>query len=317
MIDLSVIIPSRSDSYLRKTIEDLLAKSETSIEIIVVLDGIWTDSYVEDPRVMYIHHGTVHNSRGMRASINRGVAISKGKYIMKIDEHCMVSQGYDRVLIADCEDDWLVVPRRYRLDPEKWENIEDGRPPIDYMIIDYPFARPFDDTCGLHGAEHKQAYYYRKDVLIDDLMTMQGSCYFLSRKLWDKVIVEMDDEKYGPFTMEAQELTNKVWLSGGRCVVNKNVWYSHYHKGKRGKGYGFSGAQYEKFMEAKEKGRQYAIDYWLTTKDFKYDFEWLVDKFSPIPGWPEDWKTKIKTDVSKDFRYSPDYRTWKKDAKQN
>lgn len=104
---------------------------------------------------------------------------------------------------------------------------------------------------------------------------------------------------------------NRVWLSGYKCLVNKNCWYAHYHKGKNGKGYGFSSKQYEIFMEAKEKGRQYAVDYWLSTKDFKYDFAWLVDKFSPIPGWPDDWKARLEQDKLKDFRYSPDYGTWK------
>ena len=40
--------------------------------------------------------------------------------------------------------------RRKRLDAEKWELIDDGRPDIDYMKIDYPFAIPFDSTQGLH-----------------------------------------------------------------------------------------------------------------------------------------------------------------------
>lgn len=311
---LSIIIPSRQPQYLQKTIDDLLAKAEGEVEVIVILDGYWPDPMINDnPKVRIIHQGTVHDNKGMRAAINAGVAIARGDYLMKIDEHCMVSQGYDLVLAKDCPEDTLVVPRRKRLDPEKWELIEDGRPPIDYMIIDYPFARPYDDTCGLHGAEYRQAHYDNIDKPIDDLMTMQGSCYFLSRKLWDSVIVEMDDKNYGPFTMEAQELSNKVWLSGGRVIVNKNAWYAHYHKGNKGKGYGFSRQQYVTFMEAKEKGRQYAIDYWLVTKDFKHDFAWLVDKFSPLPGWPEDWKERITEDSLKDFRYSPDFGTWGKE----
>jgi hypothetical protein len=179
------------------------------------------------------------------------------------------------------------------------------------MFIEYPFKIPFDSTQGLHGAKWDERTLERKDIMIDDVMTGQGSCYFLPKKLWDEVIKELDTENYGPFTMECQEIMNKIWLSGGRCIVNKNVWYAHYHKGKKGKGYGFSSKQYEVFMEAKEKGRQYAVDYWLTTKDFKYDFEWLVDKFGPIPGWPEDWKQRIEQDKLKDFRYSPDFGTWK------
>jgi len=297
---LSVIIPSRSPQYLNQTINDLLTKAEGDVEVIVVLDGIWND-IVEDKRVTYIHHGTVHNNIGMREGINRGVAISKGKWIMKIDEHCLLDQGYDVKLEKDCEDNWVVVPRRYRLDVDNWKVLEDNRPPIDYMFIDYPYKTKGDVTDGLHGAKWDEMYHKRKDVMIDDLMTCQGSCYFMTRKHWDNTIKRMDDENYGPFTMEAQEITNKTWLSGGRCIVNKNTWYAHLHKGTRGKGYGFSTEQYKQFSKDKEKGRVYAINYWLSTKDFKYDFGWLIDKFMPLPNWPTNWRETIKEDSKYDF----------------
>src|SRR3990167_2790714 len=300
---LSVIIPSRSPEFLQKTIDDLLAKAKDEIEVIVVFDGIWSP-LTDDKRVRIIHQGTQHDSPGMREAINKGVALSKGEYIMKIDEHCACSEGFDLELIKNCDGN-LVIPLRKRLDPDKWENINDGRPDISYMKIDYPFAKPFDSTQGLHGSIWDRPE--RKDIMIDEVMTGQGSCYFMPKSLWQ----DLDSEHYGNFTMEAQEIMNRVWLSGYKCLVNKNCWYSHLHKGNRGKGYGFSSKQYEIFMEAKEKGRQYAVDYWLTTRDYKFTFEWLVDKFWPIPGWPEDWKTRITEDKLKDFRYSPDFGTWK------
>jgi len=311
-MDLSIIIPDRNGQpYLQKTIDDLLVKAETNIEIIVVCDGVWPDPALKyDPRVIIIHHGTIHNSNGMRESINKGIAISKGEYIMKTDEHTMFDQGFDKKLIADCEENWVVIPRRYRLNGDDWVLFEDGRPPIDYMKIDYPYERPFDKTCGLHGSEDRQKHNDRKDILIDDVMTMQGSCYFMSRKHWDNCIGEMDSEKYGPFTMEAQEVSLPTWLSGGRVIVNKKTWYAHMHKGKRGKGYGFSNEQYRQHSEANEKGRLYAIEYWLYTKDYKYDFEWLVKKFWPIAGWPENWKETILVDREKDYstlKYKDDF----------
>ena len=111
MIDVSVIIPSRQPEFLNKTIQDLLAKAESNIEIIVVLDGYWPQDIFEHEKVTYIQHGTVHNHKGMRAGINKGVAVSKGNYIMKTDEHCMFDQGWDKKLMADCGRDWVVIPR--------------------------------------------------------------------------------------------------------------------------------------------------------------------------------------------------------------
>jgi glycosyltransferase involved in cell wall biosynthesis len=298
---LSVIIPSRQPQYLQKTIDDLLVKAEGEIEIIVILDGYWPDPIIrDDARVKILHHGMFHDNYGMRASINKGVAISIGTHILKCDEHTMWDQGYDLKLKADCEDDWVVIPRRYRLDAEEWKIIEDGRPPIDYMQLDYPYKRPYDRTCGLYGAEDRERGYQRAEHLIDDVMTMQGSAYFMTRKHWDNCIGQLDAEHYGQFNHEAQEISNKTWLSGGRVIVNKKTWYAHLHKGKSGKGYGFTTEQYKNHQVSKEKARLYAIDYWLNTKDYKYDFDWLLKKFNP-KGWPENWQEQVEIDKLKDF----------------
>lgn len=301
-MSLSVIIPSRQ-GYIQETIDDLLLHAEEDIEIIVILDGYWPDPMIkDDPRVRIIHQGVFHNNKGMRAGINAGMALARGEYVMKIDEHCSVDQGFDVKLKADCEDNWVVIPRRLRLIPETWTIQEDGRPPIDYMQIDYPYQRPFDKTCGLHGAEDRERHYARKDILIDDVMTMQGSCYFMKKSYWDKLFPNgMEDDKYGPFTQEAQEISNKAWLSGGRVIVNKKTWYAHAHKGTKGKGYGFSTEQYKRHCEWNERGRLYCLDYWLYTKDYEHDFEWLVNKFWPLKGWPDNWKEKIEIDKLSDY----------------
>lgn len=310
MIDVSIIIPSRSPQYLTATINDLLKKAESSIEVIVVLDGIWPDDYVEDKRVIYIHHGLQHDHVGMRGSINAGMDIARGKYVMKIDEQCMVDQGFDKKLMADCEDNWVVIPRRKRLEPETWSLQEDGRPPVDYMYLAYPYERPFDKTCGLHGSEWRERTRERADILIDDTMSWQGSCWFTTKKYWEELLNPLDDVNYGTFTQEAQEIGNKVWLSGGRLVVNKKTWYAHWHKGSKGKGYGFSREQYQKHMDGTERGRVYCIDYWLNTKDYQHDFDWLLEKFAPVPTWPENWKEQIKIDAEKDYSRSKLKKDW-------
>lgn len=299
---LSIIISSRVDQYLQKTVDDLLSKAEGDVEVIVVLDGIWPDPMLkDDPRVIIVHQGELHNNYGMRAAINAGIRVSSGKYIMKVDEHVMMDQGYDAKLIADCQDDTLVIPRRKRLDADSWEIIRDGRPDIDYMYIEYPYAKPLDKTQGLHGAEWKRPG--REDILIDDTPTMQGSCWFIKRSYFDKLLPNgMDDTNYGTFTQEAQELSCAVWLSGGRCIVNKKTWYAHLHKGKKGKGYGFTTTQYKKHAEGMEKGRLYCINKWLYTKDYLHDWDWFVTKmFKDMPGWSEDWKQRVERDRLKDY----------------
>ena len=303
---LSVVIPSRSDQWLQKTVDDLFNKAEGEVEVVVVYDGRWADPILKDnPRLVQIHHGVIHDNLGMRASINAGVAVSKGEYLLIIDEQCGVDQGYDVKLVADCNDDWVVIPRRWRLEPETWtltrDSEGDKRPPIDYMAIEYPYNKPFDKTQGLHGAEWKRPE--RANILIDDVPTGQGSCYFMSRKWWDKCIGELDSTHYGTFTSEAQEVTLKTWFSGGRVVVNKKTWYSHWHKGHKGKGYAFTTEQYRRHQEGMEKGRLYSIEYWLSTKDFgKYDWDWFVtEKFPTMPGWSADWRERVERDKVNDY----------------
>lgn len=299
-MSLSVIIPSRSDTYLQKTVDDLLAKATGEIEVIVSCDGVWPNPMLkEDKRLRVIHQGTVHDNRGMRAAINAGMAIAKGEYVMKCDEHTLWDKGFDEKLIKDCLEHDVVVPRRYRLDPDKWEVITDSRNPIDYMYLTYPFMRPGDKTNGLRGQEWKERFIANKDIMYDESMSTQGSAYFMRKSHWDEVIKELDDESYGPFTSEAQEIGLKTQLSGGRLMTNKNTFYAHLWKGKGGKGYGFSKEQYVKHGEWTEKGRVYSIKYWLTTKDYKYDFEWLMHKFSPVPTWPENWKDLITNELEK------------------
>ncbi len=301
---VSVIIPSRSPQlYLQRTIDDLVEKARGEVEVIVVLDGV--NANVGATRI--IRHP---EHKGMRAGINAGMEAASGEYVMKIDEHCMMDEGWDEKLIADCEDDWLVVPRRQRLDPDAWlltsETEGDRRPPVDYMSIAYPYERPYDRTCGLYGGviDHRRTRE-RSDILIDETMSMQGSCYFCKKDYWFSLLHPMEDSKYGAFNHEAQELHFKAQLSGGKLMVNKKTWYAHAHKGAKGKQYGFSRAMYRQHELDKEKARRYALDYWLTTKDYKYDFEWLIDHFWPVPGWPENWKERIAEDAKHDWRHDP------------
>ena len=316
---VSIIIPSRGGQpYLQNTIDGLLKNAKEDIEIIVVMDGIWPDPFLTpSDKVTIIHHGTQFNSLGMKEGIMRGIAVSHGEYIMKTDEHTMFDEGYDVKLKADCEDNWVVIPRRHRLLGDEWELEEytimpDGtwpkpgaRPPIDYMYLSYPYERAFDKTCGLHGAEWRERTlqrFYDPKYLIDATMSMQGSCYFMKRSWWDQLNI-FDVERYGSFTMEAQEVGNNTWFKGGRVVVNKKTWYAHMHKGKRGKRYQFSNAQYDSFMRQNEKGRLAGIKYFIGDPQF----EVLLNAFWPVPGWPENWKERMIIDEKTDYSHTEGY----------
>jgi glycosyltransferase involved in cell wall biosynthesis len=249
----------------------------------------------------------------MRQSINEGVSIAKGKYICKCDDHVAFSKGYDEILATDCEDNWLAVPARYSLNGEAWLNGADNIKkygPIHHLTITYPFNHDPQFGYGMHGkkwfGEHGVTGGYfdrekqRKAILIDDVLSIQGSCWFMPRKLFHDLDC-MQIDGYFDY-QEAQELVFKTWLSGGRCVVNKKVWYAHLHKNDQ-----WGGKGYHALRHQKTKSEIYSTDFWLNNRWEKQTrpFKWLIEHPSwfPLESWPDGW------DNPKAFK-NYDYSTW-------
>lgn len=269
---LSVIIPSRNEPYLKQTVISLLENATSEIEVVCILDGYWLEEneYVDDKRVRYIHYT---ESKGMRNGINIGATVSRGEYVMKCDAHCMFAKGYDEELIKVCGEHDVIVPRRYPLDVEKWkiEERSDDKYPIDYEAID-----PDD----LHGIEWRSRRDERKDIILDETMTAQGSCWMM-KKTHFEFMDGLDEEAYGSFFLEFQEISFKTWLSGGRVLVNKNTWYAHYHK-TNGRGYSLKPGEREKAVEFIKKWKN-GIGWDKQTLPFSY----MIEKFNP-PGWKNE-----------------------------
>jgi glycosyltransferase involved in cell wall biosynthesis len=289
MAKVSIIIPSRNERFLAPTVADLCAKARGDIEIIPVCEGYWPGDpanwpnprLIDDPRVIILHHG---QALGMRPAINHAARIARGEYLMKLDGHCMVAEGFDEALKADCADDWVVVPRRFPLDPETWTIKPDPKYPVDAHYLSFPYQRPDDCECGLHGTVWRERTQARQDVLIDDEMSSQGSCWFMSRKMWPR-IGPLDIEHYGTFIQEFQEVGMKAWLGGGAVKVNKKTWYAHLHKGQKyGRGYSWSSNEHK-------RGHDYTTDHWMHDRwpERTRDLAWLVEKFWPVPTWPDNW----------------------------
>ena len=281
MSKLSVIIPARGERFLTQTITDVLAHATGDIEVIAVLDGYWpVPMPADDPRLTIIHFS---QPRGMRNAINSAASIAKGEYLLKCDAHCSFQEGFDEILKADIADNWIVIPRRDRLDAETWSRQETGKPPIDAHYLSCPLTNK--DGFSMHGAIWPQHDRGRENIPIDDTPSFQGSCWMMSRRHWER-LGPMSEEGYGGFTQEPQEIGMKTWLGGGRIVVNKNTTYLHLHKGHRyGRGY---------HQDKREilRGHEYSARYWMNNKWSKRvsDFAWFVEKFTPMPTWPADWQ---------------------------
>ena len=280
MPSTSVLIPSRSERFLTQTIGDILRNAGGDIEVIAVLDGgKWPDGMYGDPRVKYIHWGTESPEFGfgMRAGLNAACAVAKGEFVMKLDAHCMVSKDFDLRLAEVCEPDWVCVPTRKRLDAENWCLDVDGRPDINYQYIDL-------SNDGLNGKQWHQKNKNReldRDLVVD-MISCQGSCYFMHKSHWEKMGF-LNVDLYGTFRKDPQEVIFTTWTSGGRCVRVKTCWYAHLHKGTRyGRMYHLDKADYR-------FGDEQVKEWWKDEpwgKRRKLPLRYIFRKhFSDMPGW--------------------------------
>lgn len=281
---VSIILPARNERFLGATVQDVLAKARGDVEVIAVLDGYYPSPQLpDDPRLRFLHFGAPH---GMRPAINAGVRMATGQYLLKADAHCMFDEGFDIKLVADYHDDhWVLIPRRYALEPESWTIDETNKKyPIDYHYLSSPFeVAEHIPLPGLHGSAWTARREARKDILLDDEMSSQGSCWVMSRAHWDW-LGELSIAQYGNFICEMQEIGLKTWLGGGAMKVTKNTWYAHLYKGRRyRRGYSLGPTGHH-------NGTAFCAWYWMTDQwaERIHDIRWLIDKFWPVPTWSSD-----------------------------
>ena len=311
--DLSVCIPSRNEKFLGRTVQSVLAAAEADTECIIVLDGYWPavpDPIYDHPKVTIIH---VDQPVGQRGGVNMAASLSRAKYVMKLDAHCSVDQGFDRKLIADCEPDMTVIPRMHNLHVFDWlctkcnaryyqadpmESCPCGSREFIEDLVWKPRegrGKTTDFMCFDHELHFQYWYRYKNRPAaqgqVSDLMSSIGACFFMERKrFWD---LEGLDEAHGFWGQFGTEIACKSWLSGGRHVVNKNTWFAHYFRvGKLKFPYHISG-------DAQERARLYSRDLWLNNKWPKQirPLSWLVEKFAPVKYWHDPVGTAALANV--------------------
>ena len=304
--DLSVIIPSRNEEFVSRTVDGILKSKRGKTEVIVILDGSWTKPPIEDHKdVTIIYHA---ESIGQRASLNEGVRLSRSKYILKLDAHCIMDDGFDVKLMADCEPNWTVVPRLYNLhafdwrckkcketwyqsptpkkckgkkpcDSKEFERVMVWKPRwrrrSDFMRFDTNLKFQYWGALGKRGESQGD---------IADTMSLLGACFFMERAWYWKI--GGSEESWGSWGQQGTEIATKTWLIGGRMVVNKKTWYSHLFRTQGGDfsfPYPQSGNQVARARKASQD-----MFYKNKLKGQVRPLSWLIEKFSPIANGAKD-----------------------------
>lgn len=295
MTDLSILIPARNEMFLARTVADILEHAEADTEVIAVMDGYWAAPGIPlDERVTVLHYP---DSIGQRAATNAAARIARGKYVMKVDAHCAFAQGFDRVMLEDMEDDITMAPLMRNLHAFDWvcpsghrryqgpsgPCTECGQPTSMKMVwigkeSPQSTAYRFDKTL------HFQYWPELKKQQVGDLvetLSLQGSCFMMTReKYWE---LNICDESWGSWGQQGVEVAVKTWLSGGRVLVNKKTWYAHMFR-TQGGDFGFPYPISGRDVDLARKTSREILQANRYEKAV-HPFEWLLEKFHPVPDW--------------------------------
>lgn len=305
MYDLSILIPAREEMFLSHTVENILQNIRGNTEVIIVLDGYW-ESVPDAPNVTVLH---LEKSIGQRGAQNQAARLSSAKYVMKIDAHCVVDEGFDVKMMEAMHDDYTMVPTMYNLHAFDWlcpeghriyqgptpkGCLQCGKPMVRDIIMQPRWSRRswfyrFDRT--LHF-QYWGAFGERPEAQGDvaPTLSIQGSCFMMTReKYWEWNIC--DEDTFNSWGQQGVEVALKTWLNGGQVMVNKKTWYAHMFRTQGGDfTFPYSNPQ-SKIDENREKSRKMFIDgEWKG----KYDLNWLLEKFRPVPDWHFQVQDKVR-----------------------
>ncbi len=319
MPDLSILIPSRCEMFLKDTVEDILKNIEADTEIIVTLDGEWSDPpLVQNERVNIIY---VPQSVGQRAATNLACKLSRSKYVMKIDAHCAFDKGFDRKMLEafkETGDNVTMVPIMRNLWAFEWACYENYcgwkqyQGPTPKKCPKCGSSRKIrrrmtwigknnpQSTSYCFDSEPKFSYFedykHRPEYIKDNAekgltktMSLQGSCFMCTReKYWD---LNLCDESFGSWGNQGIEVACKTWLSGGEVICNHRTWYAHLFRTNTEFSFPWPVSGREQ-----QKTKKNVKDFLWSGKWEKqiHPVSWLVEKFWPVKGWTEDDLEKLK-----------------------
>ena len=308
--DLAIIIPSRNEEFLKNTVEDLLKNKRGKTEIIVGLDGQWSNpSLIQHPDVCVIY---VPESVGQRAMSNMCARLTKAKYIMKLDAHCSVDEGFDVKMLEAFKktgDNVVMAPLMRNLHVFNWlckcgfTHYQDKgslcpecKSEMTKEMVweprkgtrNYAYCFDTDPHFQYHSA-HRNTDKFKKEAKtgLTESMSLQGSCFVMTKENY--LGLNIDDEAMGSWGSQGLTVACKFWLSGGRVLTNHKTWYAHCFRTKQANGFGFPYPQSGKQIDGAKK---MAKDLFFGNKWDKaiHPLSWLIERFMPISIMTKDGK---------------------------
>lgn len=279
---LSVLVPARNEESLQRTIDDIFQHAEGDTEVLVALDN-W-----DNPPEIKVPRGQIITTKaGQRGATNALAKLSEAKYVMKLDAHCSMSQGFDVRMMEDMEDDVTMIPMVGNLHVYDWECPEGhrhfqgkyeeceqcGSKELTKVPVWQIIAKPIRGSHWFDTNLHFQYCDEEATGLVTETMSIQGSCFMATReKYFD---LNLCDEAFGSWGQQGTEVACKTWLSGGKVISTKKAYYGHQFRETEGFPYH---NPTDKILEAQKFSRDLFLgNRW--EKQIK-PIQWLIEKFS-------------------------------------
>ena len=237
---LSILIPSRNEPYLDKTIEDIKEHAEGEIEILAEED----------------------KGLGQRALTNKLARQAKGDYLMKLDAHCSLSQGFDLALLSEIDDKTILSPLLLPLDGQSWTI--NGKKQMAQFVFDSNFVM-----------QHAEGN-------VGETMVLQGSCWLITKKNYFDWNV--CDESLGSWGMQSLELGIKAYLNGGVCKTTRNAYVGHLFRHKDEEFPYQRDIEPGKFANEEMKRRYYNKSIAGLIEKFNYPADWTKEIVDSLPN---------------------------------
>lgn len=285
---LSVVVPSRNELHLVKTINNLIknANRPNLLEIIVILDG-WDrdccefksvyDEFFGLMRTDWLGVGkptirVLENEKplGQRVMINRAVKECSGSLFLKIDAHCIVSKGYDDAVWKHTDSSVFYTIPMFHLNESTW-SVDESK---------------LNESCSIDPTLSVRWWSGRNtDLNAETVETMAflGTVWYCTKRLWNDI--GGYTERYSGWGSSGLEFSLKTWLCGYSMRINRTLSCAHL---------------YRKKFPYKVNGIG-GLSYTQSTKDMRSEFirgahpkqqrkiSWLVKKFWPVPLWTDSF----------------------------
>src|SRR3990167_3319356 len=236
---LSILIPARNEEFLQKTIDDVFLHSEADTEVLVGLDGWHTKLKKRSNLRVFRKSSPI----GQRALQNFLAKQSEARYLMKLDAHVSLSQGFDKEMIEIMEANpgIVLVPALGNLHVYDWlcplkHRTYQGK--VD-KCSQCDSTKLIKDLVWKISSKLYSDFYFDKDLIfqfgdvdnfemLHETQGIQGSCFLVSRdNYWGW---NLCDESFGSWGMQSAEVYFQTIKNGGRVFATRKVHMGHFFR---------------------------------------------------------------------------------------